>query len=55
MLSRRGLLKAVAGVTMSLGMRAQMRAESALMERWYKQADPVFDDNGRLTIWRPAA
>ena len=26
---------------------------AALMERWSKDADPVFDADGRLTIWRP--
>lgn len=28
-------------------------AEPALMRRWYKAADTVFDDNGRLTCWEP--
>ena len=27
-------------------------AEYALAERWYKQAEPVFDE-GRLQVWRP--
>lgn len=27
--------------------------EAALMERWDKRASPVFDDHGRLAIWRP--
>jgi DNA polymerase I len=29
-------------------------AEPALMRRWYKQADTVFDDKGRLVCWEPA-
>ena len=29
-------------------------AEPALMERWHKGASPVYDNNGRLTLWRPA-
>lgn len=33
----------------------KVRTEAALMERWAKEADPVFDDQGRLAIWRPAA
>jgi len=28
-------------------------AEPALMHRWYKQAEPVFDANGRLIPWTP--
>jgi hypothetical protein len=27
--------------------------EPALMERWYKDAEPVYDENGRLSVWRP--
>lgn len=33
----------------------KVKTEAALMERWSKAADPVYDDQGRLTIWRPAA
>lgn len=29
------------------------RAEPALMRRWYKSADPVFDASGRLVPWSP--
>lgn len=29
------------------------RADSALMERWYKQAEPVYNENGELMLWRP--
>jgi hypothetical protein len=28
--------------------------ESAAMERWYKEAEPVYDNNGRLQGWMPA-
>lgn len=30
-----------------------VRVEACLTERWYKQAKPVYDDQGRLQIWRP--
>jgi len=29
------------------------RATAHLMERWYKDAEPVFDEAGRLVPWRP--
>ena len=29
------------------------KAEPALMRRWYKGADPVYDENGRLIPWTP--
>jgi hypothetical protein len=28
-------------------------AEPALMEYWYKEAEPVYDENGVLTLWEP--
>lgn len=28
-------------------------AKPALMDRWYKDADPVYDDRGRLVLWQP--
>jgi hypothetical protein len=28
-------------------------ADAHLMDRWYKNAGPVFDENGELTVWRP--
>lgn len=28
-------------------------AEVALMRRWYKSAKPVYDSQGRLTVWEP--
>lgn len=31
----------------------KVSTEAALMERWYKEAKPVFDSEGRLTVWRP--
>lgn len=31
----------------------RMEAEPALMERWYKDAEPVYDETGRLIPWRP--
>lgn len=31
------------------------RADSALMERWYKQAEPAYNEAGELVLWRPAA
>jgi len=30
-----------------------IKAEAALMERWYKQAEPVHDENGELMLWKP--
>lgn len=33
---------------------AVIRTEPALMERWDKAAEPVYDKAGRLTIWQPA-
>jgi hypothetical protein len=27
--------------------------EFALSDRWYKAAEAVFDDQGRLQLWRP--
>ena len=32
----------------------KIKAEPALMTRWYKAAEPVFDANGRLTVWEPS-
>lgn len=31
----------------------RVRAEPCLMRRWYKAAEPVFDENGRLIPWEP--
>lgn len=31
----------------------KMKAAPALMRRWYKDADAVFDENGRLIPWEP--
>lgn len=33
----------------------EVRAEPALMRRWYKDAEPVRDANGRLVPWEPEA
>lgn len=30
-----------------------IKAQPALMERWYKEAEPVYDSNNRLILWRP--
>ena len=30
-------------------------AEPALMERWYKDAEPVWGEDGELLLWRPGA
>lgn len=30
-----------------------VRAEPVLMERWYKDAETVRDENGRLQVWKP--
>jgi DNA polymerase I len=30
-----------------------LRAEPALMDRWYKAAEAVYDNNGRLIPWQP--
>lgn len=30
-----------------------IKAEPALMRRWYKDAEPVYDEAGKLTIWEP--
>ena len=32
----------------------KITVETALMDRWYKEAEPVFDDAGRLKIWEKA-
>ena len=32
-----------------------VRVEACLSERWYKEAEPVFDDRDQLMIWRPDA
>jgi DNA polymerase-1 len=29
------------------------RVEAVLMRRWYKQAEPVFDQDGRIGVWSP--
>ena len=31
----------------------KIKCESALMMRWAKEADSVYDDRGNLCIWRP--
>jgi DNA polymerase-1 len=31
----------------------EIKAEPALMLRWYKDAEPVFDEQGRLIPWEP--
>ncbi|MHA2064710.1 MAG: DNA polymerase [Candidatus Thorarchaeota archaeon] len=43
---------------MIAGMRqllpnVRIKVEGALMKRWYKEAEPVFDDQGLLRIWEP--
>lgn len=30
-----------------------VKAQPVLMERWDKNAEPVFDDKGRLIVWKP--
>lgn len=30
----------------------KVRAEPVLTERWVKEAKPVYDENGRLTVWK---
>ena len=30
-----------------------VKADACIMERWYKGAEPVFDNQGNLEIWRP--
>jgi DNA polymerase I-like protein with 3'-5' exonuclease and polymerase domains len=30
-----------------------IKTEGALMRRWYKEAEPVFDNEGNLLIWEP--
>jgi hypothetical protein len=45
---------------MEEGMREIIRdvkvtANPCLMRRWYKEAEPVYDRDGKLTIWEPAA
>lgn len=34
--------------------RVQIKAEPALMTRWYKEAEPVYDAEGKLQIWTPS-
>ncbi len=31
----------------------RIAAEGCLMEYWDKNAEPVFDELGNLTVWRP--
>lgn len=31
----------------------KLNAEPALMDRWYKQAEPVFNEGGELVLWQP--
>lgn len=31
----------------------KLGVESTLMYRWYKEADPVYDDEGNLEVWVP--
>lgn len=43
---------------MSEGMSAYIpdipiTCEPALMDRWYKDAEPVYDENGKLALWVP--
>jgi hypothetical protein len=30
-----------------------IKAEPTLMRRWYKEADPVWDEQGNLLVWEP--
>jgi hypothetical protein len=30
-----------------------IKAEPTLMARWYKEAEPVYDDAGNLLVWHP--
>ena len=30
------------------------RTESVMMRRWYKEAEAVYDDNGKLIPWEPS-
>lgn len=30
-----------------------VKAQSALMDRWYKEAEPTFNDQGELVLWHP--
>ena len=32
-----------------------IKAEPTLMRRWYKEADPVWDEQGNLLVWEPKA
>lgn len=31
-----------------------IKAEPTLMERWYKEAEPVYDEAGNLAVWKPS-
>jgi len=31
-----------------------INVEGALMDRWYKDAEPVFGEDGRLLVWQPS-
>lgn len=33
----------------------KIKVEGALMDRWYKDAEPVVGDNGDIQLWRPPA
>lgn len=32
----------------------EVRTEAALMERWDKRAEPVFGEDGLLSVWKPS-
>ena len=32
---------------------SRIKTESALMRRWYKEAEAVYDQSGKLTVWEP--
>ena len=34
-------------------LASAVRAEPALMDRWWKNAEPRYDAAGRLTVWQP--
>lgn len=47
-------------IMVEVGMRrapdiTAWRAETALMDFWYKEAEPVYDANNNLVVWQPQA
>lgn len=50
------IVKGIMESSMQVVIRdVKVKAEPAAMERWFKEAEPLRDSNGRLVPWRPCA